>query len=90
MCLTDQRLEAVGHGVAQVRLSTQVGTVSVEHETIQLQLLHRDKKTARHSHTTGLINRGERDNVGERVREKERDREREVERKGECQEKGEN
>lgn len=34
--LTDERLEAVGHGVAQVRLATQVRAVSVEHEAIQL------------------------------------------------------
>lgn len=39
--LTDERLEAVGHGMSKVRLPAQVGSVGVEHEAIQLQLLEK-------------------------------------------------
>jgi len=37
--LTDERLEAVGHSVAQVGLATQVRSVGVQHESVQLQFL---------------------------------------------------
>lgn len=43
--LTDQSLEAVGHGVTQVRLSAQIRAVSVEHEAIQFQFLQQTEHT---------------------------------------------
>lgn len=43
--LTYQSLEAVGHGVTQVRLAAKVRPVSVEHEAIQLQFLQETEHT---------------------------------------------
>lgn len=62
--LTDERLEAVGHSVAQVGLATQVRSVGVQHESVQLQFLGE-----RQRHT-----------VIDTVRGRLRDRERHIER----------